>query len=107
MLLISVTATGCGQSPANKVPGTDTSQTSGNDEAHDHRGLWCAEHGLPEVQCGMCSAKAADGFEANGDWCEEHQRVESLCYKCDPSRTEKSAKLYEAKCGHTSPRPTE
>jgi cobalt-zinc-cadmium efflux system membrane fusion protein len=107
LLLIAVTATGCGQSPDNNVPGTDTSQTSGNDDGHDHGGWWCAEHGVPEEGCSMCSATAADDFKAKGDWCEEHNRAESQCFQCDPSRAEKFAKLYEAKFGQTPPTPTE
>ena len=76
-------------------------------QGHDHGGWWCVEHGIPEAECSMCSARAAEEFKARGDWCEEHQRAESQCFKCDPSRAEKYARLYEAKFGHAPPKPTE
>jgi hypothetical protein len=55
----------------------------------------------------MCSAKAADACKSKGDWCDEHNRAESQCFKCDPSRAEKFAALYEAKFGEEPPKPTE
>ena len=85
----------------------DQTQTQGVSAKGDHSGWWCPEHGIPESECSMCSAKAAAEFKAKGDWCEEHNRAESQCFKCDPSRAEKFAKLYEAKFGHAPPKPTE
>ncbi len=84
----------------------DTTSPSGNESVStvdDHSGWWCKEHGIPEEECSMCSAKAAAEFKAKGDWCEEHNRAESQCFKCDPKRAEKYAKLYEAKYGKQPP----
>lgn len=53
----------------------------------------------------MCGA--SEKYKAKGDWCEEHNRAESQCFKCDPSRAEKFAKLYEAKFGQKPPKPAE
>ncbi len=50
----------------------------------------------------MCGA--AEKYKAKGDWCAEHNRAESQCFKCDPSRAEKFAKLYEAKFGKKPPK---
>jgi hypothetical protein len=74
-----------------------------NTVVDDHSGWWCNAHGIPEDQCSMCSAKAAQEFKANGDWCEEHNRAESQCFKCDASRADKFANLYEAKFGKQPP----
>jgi len=96
---------GCGQTDSDE--GDTPSQpdpTSSESTSDDHSGWWCAEHGVPEAECSMCSAKAADGFKAKGDWCDEHNRAESQCFKCDPSRVEKFANLYEAKFGTKLPK---
>jgi len=103
---------GCGQQASDQGTTQVAAEShEGHDHAegdgHDHDGWWCAEHGIPEEECSMCSAKAADGFKAKGDWCDEHNRAESQCFKCDPSRAEKFAKLYAAKFGHEPPKPTE
>lgn len=103
---------GCGQQAGDTGPTQVAAEShEGHDHAegddHDHGGWWCVEHGIPEEECSMCSAKAADEFKEKGDWCEEHNRAESQCFKCDPSRAEKFAKLYEAKFGHAPPKPTE
>ena len=102
----------CGQ-PASDQGTTPVAADSHGDhdhaegDSHDHGGWWCAEHGIPEEECSLCSVKAADNFKDKGDWCEEHNRAESQCFKCDPSRAEKFAKLYEAKFGHKPSKPTE
>lgn len=102
---------GCGQqaNQENASPDAAASHDEHDHEGddHDHGGWWCVEHGIPEEECSMCSAKAADEFKAKGDWCEEHNRAESQCFKCDPSRAEKFANLYEAKYGKKPPEPTE
>jgi len=104
---IAVFISGCGQQPTDSgsAPAVETSQEG--EEANDHSGWWCVEHGIPEEECSMCSAKAADEFKAKGDWCEEHSRAESQCFICDSSRAEKFAALYEAKFGEEPPKPTE
>ena len=107
LLALAVMATGCGQHASDDGPtqGSDASHEQG--DGHDHGGWWCAEHGVPEEECSMCSSTAAAKFKEKGDWCEEHIRAESQCFKCDPTRAEKFAKLYEAKFGHAPPKPTE
>ena len=68
---ICVMSVGCGQQT------NDTTQVSDEShEGHDHGGWWCAEHGIPEEECSMCSAQAAADFKEKGDWCEEHNRAE-------------------------------
>ncbi len=99
---VTLFAVGCGQPTATDKSDTGSSQVSDASQK-GHGGWWCAEHGIPEETCSMCSTKAADKFKANGDWCEEHNRAESQCFQCDPSRAEKFAKLYEAKFGKAAP----
>jgi len=104
MTCLAVFTVGCGRQTAD----TSVSQVSDASQAgHDHSGWWCAEHGIPEEVCSMCSKKAANDFKAKGDWCEEHNRAESQCFLCDPKRAEKFAKLYQAKFGHAPPNPVE
>jgi hypothetical protein len=102
-----VFSSGCGQATndGGSEPAADASPEG--EEGAAHAGWWCSEHGVPEEECSMCSAKAADEFKAKGDWCDEHNRAESQCFKCDPSRAEKFAALYEAKIGEKPPQPTE
>jgi len=104
--------TGCGQQPSDQgaaqvAAESHEGHSHAEGDSHDHGGWWCVEHGVPEEECSMCSAKAADACKAKGDWCEEHNRAESQCFKCDPSRAEKFAKLYAAKFGHQPPQPIE
>jgi len=110
LLALTAMAVGCSQQASDNgsTQVSDASQEShAEGDGHDHGGWWCAEHGVPEEECSVCSTKAADEFKAKGDWCEEHNRAESQCFQCDPSRAEKFAKLYEAKFGHAPPKPTE
>jgi hypothetical protein len=104
-----VIAIGCGK-PAADSSSPQVSEASHEDhdegehaEEDAHGGWWCAEHGVPEEDCSVCSSSAADKFKEKGDWCEEHNRAESQCFKCDPSRADKFAKLYEAKIGGKPP----
>ena len=69
----------------------------------DHSHWWCAEHGIPEDECSMCSAKVAKAFKEKGDWCEKHDRAKSQCFLCDPSLKEKYAAKYRAKYGKEPP----
>jgi hypothetical protein len=71
-----------------------------------HSGWWCAEHGIPEEECSMCSAKVAKECKAKGDWCDKHDRAKSQCFLCDPKLKEKYAAVYRAKLGMEPP-PTE
>jgi hypothetical protein len=74
---------------------------------HDHSGWWCDEHGVPEAECSMCSARAAAEFKKKGDWCKKHDRAKSQCFICDPSLEAKYAARYEAKYGKKPPVPEE
>jgi hypothetical protein len=76
-------------------------------KAHDHSGWWCDEHGVPEEECSMCSAKVAKAFKDKGDWCKEHDRAKSQCFICDPSLRERYAAKHRAKYGKEPPEPTE
>lgn len=104
---LAMLQTGCGQDANEKDAESKEKESAANNDNHDHSGWWCKEHGIPEEECSMCSATAAENFKEKSDWCEEHDRAESQCFKCDPSRAEKYAKLYEAKYGHAPPEPTE
>lgn len=94
---------GCNQQASEPSGDSTPVAEAAHDDHDEHGGWWCAEHGIPEEECSLCSATAADEFKAKGDWCEEHNRAESQCFICDPSRAEKFAKLYEAKVGHKPP----
>ena len=72
-------------------------------KGHDHSGWWCPEHGIPEEECSMCSAKAAAEFKKKGDWCDKHDRAKSQCFICDPSLKEKYAAKYRAKYNQEPP----
>lgn len=72
-------------------------------DASKHSEWWCAEHGIPEAECSMCSAKVAKEFKAKGDWCAKHDRAKSQCFVCDPGLKEKFAAQYRAKYGKEPP----
>ncbi len=110
--VLALFASGCSQQATDAdadAPTGEVTEASHDDHDHDddHSGWWCTEHGIPEEQCSLCSADAAEACQANGDWCEEHDRAESQCFLCDPSRADKFAKLYVAKFGEEPPKPTE
>ncbi len=107
--IIAVTSSGCGGTTGDQAgPSSPPAQPTGATSTQgDHSGWWCVEHGVPEEECSMCSAKAAADFKAKGDWCDEHHRAKSQCFICDPTQAEKYAALYEAKFGKEPPTPTE
>ena len=74
---------------------------------HNHRGWWCAEHGVPEEVCALCNSKVAAEFQKKGDWCEEHDRPDSQCFIHHPELKEKFAAQYVAKFGEQPPEPQE
>jgi hypothetical protein len=95
---------GCSQPSSDPAaPGAAAGTLEGDGVTDDHSGWWCAEHGVPEEECSMCSSTAAADFKAKGDWCETHNRAHSQCFVCDPSQAEKFVKLYEAKFGTKPP----
>ena len=103
-------ANGCGESAPAPKPVAQTDNHADHKDGehhegdrHDHSGWWCGEHGLPEAECSMCSAKAEAAFKAKGDWCDEHLRAKSQCFLCDPKLKEKFAAIYRAKEGKDPP----
>ena len=99
-------AGGCGQGQGKNVQGgKDTpAQAKGPKE---HGEWWCEEHGIPEAECSMCSAKVERECKARGDWCEKHNRAQSQCFKCNPKLKDFFAAKYRAKYGKEPPPITE
>ena len=106
---LAVVASGCGQRADKKDhAATPVAQRQADDKkAHDHSGWWCEEHGVPEAECSMCSAKMAAEFKKKGDWCDKHDRAMSQCFICNPDRWPQSAQRYEARYGKPPPVPEE
>jgi hypothetical protein len=94
---------GCGESAKARRARAKATQVA---NADDHSAWWCAEHGVPEEVCGLCSAKVAKEMKAKGDWCSKHDRPDSQCFVCHPELKEKFAAQYRAKYGKEPP-PTE
>jgi hypothetical protein len=88
-----------GDKPA---PVTSARDKEGKGE-HKHDEWWCAEHGIPEEECSMCSAKVEKSCKAKGDWCEKHNRALSQCFICNPRRKEFYAAKYRARYGKEPP----
>lgn len=101
LVSVSLFIAGCSNQKSSADADGSTSKT--NVAVDDHSGWWCAEHGVPEAECSMCSATYAKKCRENGDWCEEHNRAESQCFQCDPSLADKYTKLYVAKYGKQPP----
>jgi cobalt-zinc-cadmium efflux system membrane fusion protein len=103
------TPTGSTPPSGEKVVAATGDQESGGKsaQAHDHSGWWCAEHGVPEEECGLCNSKLAADFQKKGDWCKEHDRPDSQCFKCHPEKEALFAARYEAKYGSKAPKRTE
>ncbi len=93
---------------AQDIKGAPPAQAKkGGEEPTKHDGWWCDEHGIPEAECSMCSAKVANACKAKGDWCELHNRAKSQCFKCDPSLREVFAAKYRARYPGKEPPPIE
>ena len=93
---------GCGQGEKEpKKDGSEKPVAAKKETKHDD--WWCKEHGIPEEECSMCSAKAAKACKANGDWCEKHKRGLSQCFICNPKRKEFYAARYRVKYGKEPP----
>src|SRR4051794_20593472 len=99
---------GCGSGDGKQPPSDPTKdpKAAKDGEKTKHEDWWCDEHGIPEDECSMCSAKVAKECKAKGDWCDKHERAKSQCFICDPSLKEKYAAKYRAKYG-TEPPPIE
>ncbi len=103
---MAVCTVGCGDNPKKETAkGKDAKPVAAKSDAK-HDSWWCAEHGIPEEECSMCSAKVAKECKAKGDWCDKHDRAKSQCFLCDPKLREKYAAMYRAKYGKEPP-PTE
>ena len=112
MLIASVVAfltvaAGCQKTGANNQSNNTPETETVADDGHNLEGWWCAEHGLPEEECSLCSTEAAEKFKAKGDWCKEHDRAESQCFICHPELEAKFAARYEAKFGKKPPKRSE
>ncbi len=106
LAVVMIAANGCGESnPAPKQVAQTEKQGEHADhkDGHNHSGWWCGEHGVPEAECSMCSAKVEAASKAKGDWCEEHLRAKSQCFICEPKLKEKFAAIYRAKEGKDPP----
>jgi hypothetical protein len=104
---LAVLVAGCGN-PSEPAPGVTGDATATSAESgHNLDGWWCAEHGVPEEECSMCSAEVAEKLKAKGDWCQEHDRADTQCFICHPELAEKFATRFEAKFGKKPPKPTE
>lgn len=99
--------TGCSKEAAtNKGSGPAKGQDAKATEVaktDDHSAWWCAEHGIPEEECSMCSAKVAAECKKKGDWCDKHDRAKSQCFICDPKLKDQFAAKYRAKYGKEPP----
>lgn len=93
---------GTGGDAKDKDKGKPVAQ-AGKPEKDDSGSWWCKEHGIPEHDCALCSAKVAAEYKKKGDWCKEHDRPESQCFLCDPKRAEKFAAEYRARYGKEPP----
>ncbi len=113
LAMFVVLLSGCGQGDSKPAPVKEKdakgkpSPVAQTKPGHDHSGWWCDEHGIPEAECSMCSAKVAAEFKKKGDWCEKHDRARSQCFICDPSLEARYAARYEAKYGKKPPVPEE
>lgn len=85
--------------------GQVTNTADKKDDDSKHSGWWCDEHGVPEAECSMCSAKVAKVFQGKADWCKEHERAKSQCFICDSKLKEKYVAQYRAKYGKEPPPP--
>ncbi|MCI0642569.1 MAG: hypothetical protein L0Y72_13675 [Gemmataceae bacterium] len=103
---VLVSASGCAKEPPKKSGG-DGKQEIVKGKEGPHEGWWCAEHGVPEEMCSLCSADVAAKLKKEGDWCKLHDRAQSQCFKCDPSKYAKFEAMHEAKFGKKPERPPE
>src|SRR5262245_47515205 len=98
---------GCGketpQAEQPKGKQVQVAEATKDKKVDDHSGWWCDEHGIPEAECSMCSAKVAAECKKKGDWCEKHDRAKSQCFFCKPERREYYAAKYRAKYGKEPP----
>lgn len=105
---LALIAAGCNKAEnvsgqAKEKPAQVAQAKADTKQPHDHSGWWCDEHGVPEAECSLCSAKVAAEFQKKGDWCDKHDRALSQCFICNPKAKQKYAALYRAKYGKEPP----
>ena len=105
LTLAAIFLIGCAKEEKSAGTANGGASTVAEKKEQKHDGWWCDQHGIPEAECSMCSAKVAKECKAKGDWCQEHQRAKSQCFLCDPSLREKYAARYRAKFGKEPPPP--
>jgi hypothetical protein len=113
LAVVAVVVAGCGQGnnkPGQVARGKSVKKADADSDAPAaakgdtrHEDWWCAEHGIPEDECSLCSARAAQAFKDKGDWCDKHNRALSQCFLCKPERKEFYAAKYRAKYGKEPP----
>ena len=115
MAALGLVALGCGSTPTS-TPGKDTPQPNKDakdnqankdakdakdkgTKAQDHSGWWCAEHGVPEAECSMCSTKVFKALKPD-EICPKHpDRAKAQCFICNPDLWPKYVAVYKAKHG--------
>lgn len=109
-----LSATGCsdkekkdGQQAKGKASPNEDKGGKKELKGDDHSGWWCAEHGVPEEICSLCSDTVAAKLKKEGDWCKDHDRAKSQCFKCDPGLYKKFEDMYVAKYNKKPERPPE
>ncbi len=110
LLMAAVLAlAGCGRGGDQDKPKSGTDKAQGvegvakGDGDTRHEGYWCDDHGIPEEECSMCSAKVEKGCKAKGDWCKKHKRALSQCFYCNPDRRAFYAAKHVAETGKGPP----
>ncbi|MCC6649858.1 MAG: efflux RND transporter periplasmic adaptor subunit, partial [Candidatus Eisenbacteria bacterium] len=93
LLLLALAAcllsAGCQKAPADPHAGHGHADSSGAAADAEPAALapdMCAEHGVLEAMCTLCSPGLVPAYQAKGDFCAEHQLPESVCPLCHPER---------------------
>jgi cobalt-zinc-cadmium efflux system membrane fusion protein len=98
---------GCGRGEDKAGPSArKAAAKGGTTKAHSHSEWWCAEHGVPEHLCILCSDALMAKAKKEGDWCE-HDRARSQCFACTPGARAHYARMYRERYGKEPPPPTE
>lgn len=98
---------GCGSTPSSTAAKDKVTQKDKKDKGKedDRATWWCADHGIPEHECSLCSDAVAKECKAKGDWCKEHERAESQCFFCKPARREVYAAKFRTRYDGDNPPP--
>src|SRR5262245_27247190 len=101
LVLLALGLTGCSGTTDKKYGRTDGKNEVADDRKDEaggpHSGWWCDEHGIPEDECSMCSARVEKEARAKKDWCDKHDRALSQCFHCKPERRAFYAAKHRAK----------